>query len=97
LFARVKGKAENALKKLPFKRLYIFRPGGIMPVNLPNNLAFKKKLKFGFVKFLFPVFPRIGISMVHLAQAMLILVKDRKPSVLLENKDIKKIVINASV
>ncbi|WP_339420461.1 MULTISPECIES: NAD(P)H-binding protein [unclassified Pseudomonas] len=32
MWARVKGKTENALKKLPFKGVYLFRPGIIQPL-----------------------------------------------------------------
>ena len=31
MWARVKGKTENDLMKLPFKKVYNFRPGGIRP------------------------------------------------------------------
>ena len=33
MWARVKGRAENALAKLPFKAAYMFRPGGIRPIH----------------------------------------------------------------
>ncbi|MFA6261516.1 MAG: NAD-dependent epimerase/dehydratase family protein [Bacteroidia bacterium] len=32
MWARVKGKTENDLKKLPFKHVYLFRPGYIQPI-----------------------------------------------------------------
>jgi uncharacterized protein YbjT (DUF2867 family) len=33
MWARVKGRTENALKKLPFKSVYLFRPGIIEPMD----------------------------------------------------------------
>src|SRR6202040_2786613 len=33
MWARVKGKTENALLRLPFKRAYMFRPGIIQPLH----------------------------------------------------------------
>lgn len=33
MWARVKGKTENALKNLPFKAVYLFRPGIIQPLH----------------------------------------------------------------
>lgn len=33
MWARVKGKTENALKRLPFKAVYLFRPGVIQPLH----------------------------------------------------------------
>ena len=33
MWARVKGKTENALRRLPFRGVYLFRPGVIQPLN----------------------------------------------------------------
>ena len=33
MWARVKGKTENDLLKLPFKAAYMFRPAGIQPLH----------------------------------------------------------------
>ena len=33
MWARVKGQAENALRRLPFKAVYVFRPGAIRPLH----------------------------------------------------------------
>jgi uncharacterized protein YbjT (DUF2867 family) len=38
MWARVKGRTENHLKKLPFKSVYLFRPGLMKPVEGQNNL-----------------------------------------------------------
>jgi hypothetical protein len=45
MWARVKGKTENDLMKLPFKKVYNFRPGIIKPTKgLKNTLSFYKYL-----------------------------------------------------
>jgi len=45
MWARVKGKTENDLMKLPFKQVYNFRPGVLQPgKDLKNTLAFYKYL-----------------------------------------------------
>ena len=45
MWARVKGKTENDLTKLPFKQVYNFRPGIIEPTKgLKNTLSFYKYL-----------------------------------------------------
>ncbi len=45
MWARVKGKTENDLAKLPFKAVYAFRPGFIRPTpGLKNALTFAKVL-----------------------------------------------------
>ncbi len=57
MWARVKGKTENDLAKLPFKAVYSFRPGFIKPIRgLQNTLAFAKALGplFPALRFLFP-------------------------------------------
>ena len=52
MWARVKGKTENDLAKLPFKAAYAFRPGFMLPTKgLKNTLSFYK-----YVTWLFPVF-----------------------------------------
>ncbi len=45
MWARIKGKTENDLRTLPFKGVYLFRPGYIKPIRgLKNSLAFAKVL-----------------------------------------------------
>lgn len=51
MWARVKGKTENDLMKLPFKKVYNFRPGYMQPTKgLKNSLRFYK-----FVSWLYPL------------------------------------------
>jgi hypothetical protein len=74
MWARVKGKTENDLMKLPFKSVYNFRPGVIKPTKgLKNTLAFYK-----YLGWLIPVIQLIapgsvvklkelGLAMIHAA------------------------------
>lgn len=91
LFARVKGKTENALKNLPFKQLIIARPGGIKPITKNPNAPFVNKL----VLPLFPIMelfaPSLVITSVDLAKALLYLVKNGTDKLILENVDLKNI------
>lgn len=89
LFARIKGKTENNLKRLPFRKLYIARAGGIIPVHKKENAAF-------FEKVLIPVYPILNllmpskmISSVDLARAMLDLAKRGADRIVLENPELK--------
>jgi hypothetical protein len=51
MWARVKGKTENDLMKLPFRQVFAFRPGFIKPTpGLKNSHAFYK-----FINWLYPV------------------------------------------
>jgi uncharacterized protein YbjT (DUF2867 family) len=92
LFARVKGKTENNLKRLPFKKLYIARAGEIIPVHRKGNAAFLEKLLIP----LYPVFqlvmPGKMISSVVLANALLALAKNGAERTVLENPELKKLV-----
>ncbi|MND61389.1 hypothetical protein D3C80_526470 [compost metagenome] len=70
-WARVKGKTENDLMKMPFKSVYAFRPGILKPtVGLKNTLPYYKY--FGW---LYPIikllFPNGGSSLKELGLAMI--------------------------
>lgn len=56
MWARVKGKTENDLMKLPFKKVYNFRPGGLQPTKgLKNTLPYYK-----YLGWLLPIVKRIA-------------------------------------
>ncbi len=76
MWARVKGKTENDLLRLPFRAAYMFRPGYIHPTEGLRN-AHKY---YSFLKWLYPllriVVPRhvvtlrqLGLAMIHAATA----------------------------
>lgn len=70
-WARVKGKTENDLMKLPFKKVYNFRPGLIRPTKgLKNAPGFYK-----YINWLYPlmrsVFPQYVSTLKELADAMI--------------------------
>ena len=51
MWARVKGKTENDLMKLPFKAAYMFRPGYIQPTKgLKNTYQFYKMIVGGVIR-----------------------------------------------
>ena len=76
MWARVKGRTENHLAKLPFKAVYAFRPGLMKPVEGQKNV----KRIFEIVAWPFPLwkvlFPKsvcaledVGLAMIRVAQA----------------------------
>ena len=92
MWARVKGKTENDLMKLPFKRVYNFRPGGIEPfLPLKPTQTFYKTYKY--LKWLFSLMkvitPGFVITLKDLAAAMInaSLIGYSKP--ILEMRDMK--------
>ncbi len=89
MWARVKGKTENDLMKLPFKQVYNFRPGVIEPTKgLKNTLPYYKY--FGW---LLPVIKIIGpnyiSSLQEIGLAMIHAVTKGYNKQVLEVKDIK--------
>ena len=71
MWARVKGKTENDLMKLPFKKVYAFRPGFLQPSKGLKNVH---KYYAGF-RFLYPVlrsiFPKYVSTLKELGLAMI--------------------------
>ena len=94
-FARYKGMAENALLKVGFPRVHIFRPGYIYP-SKPRD---EPNLTYRLMRPLYPVvrriYPNIGISSDDLARGMLQAGLSGTPghaSPILENRDIRRLV-----
>jgi uncharacterized protein YbjT (DUF2867 family) len=72
MWARVKGKTENDLKKLPFKSVYLFRPGLMKPIKGQKNVKpiFKAAgLLYPVLKLLSPrntcTLEDVGLAMIH--------------------------------
>lgn len=90
MWARVKGKTENALRKLGFKGAYNFRPGFMKPVEGQKNV------KWFFKPFIwiFPaVFPSKSLTLREVGIAMINAVLKGYPTSTLEIKDIKNLAI----
>lgn len=85
LLARVKGKTEIALLKLPFKHFHIIRPGDIQPSQWNPNAPFSEKIVYPLFKLLMPKFV---ITSVQLDKAMLYIAKHNTDRQLLENTDL---------
>jgi uncharacterized protein YbjT (DUF2867 family) len=91
LFARVKGKTENALRRLGMQTLYIVRPGGIRPINKNPNAPFIYKLFLPLFPVLEAIRPSKVINSVQLAKAMLHIVKTKPDKIIFENIELKLI------
>jgi uncharacterized protein YbjT (DUF2867 family) len=92
MWARVKGKTENELMKLPFKSVYNFRPAGIIPfLPLKPSQTFYKSFKY--LGWLFPVLkvliPNYIVTLKDLAAAMINSSLTGYSKNILEVKDIK--------
>jgi hypothetical protein len=91
MWARVKGKTENDLFKLPFKQVYAFRPGFILPTKgLKQAHTFYK-----YISWLYPigraVFPGGFCTLREIGLSMIDIVKYGYAKQVIEGKDIIKL------
>jgi len=90
MWARVKGKTENTLRKLGFRAVYNFRSGFMKPVEGQKNV------KWFFKPFIwiFPaVLPTKSLTLREVGRAMIYAVQKGYPTSTLEIKDIKNLAI----
>lgn len=92
MWARVKGKTENDLLKLPFKAAYMFRPGAIQPMDGITTKVKMYRLLLVLFGFLLPLarklFPRHVTTTRILGRAMIKAARDGAPSKWVESWDI---------
>src|SRR3978361_1236923 len=92
MWARVKGKTENDLLKLPFKAAYMFRPAGIQPLH-----GVKSKTPWinavylvtaPLLSYLTRAAPAYMTTSERLGRAMIKVARDGYPKPILESEDI---------
>jgi uncharacterized protein YbjT (DUF2867 family) len=92
MWARVKGRTENALLCLPFRAIYIFRPGLIQPLHGARSRTSSYRLIYSMTKPLWPVlrllFPKSVLTTQMIGQAMLAVARYGAPKAVLEAADI---------
>src|SRR5207248_10750976 len=92
MWARVKGRTENALQRLPFKAAYAFRPGIIQPLHgvrskTPVYQAFYVATT-PILSLLHRLFPGLVLTTEDIGRAMLVAAKRGAPKPVLESRDI---------
>ncbi|EKS34254.1 NAD-dependent epimerase/dehydratase family protein [Afipia broomeae] len=94
MWARVKGKTENDLLKLPFRAAYMFRPGAIQPLHgVRSKTAWVQALYVmtgPLLGFLHQVAPKYVTTTEEVGRAMLNVAKRGYPRPILEMDDIHK-------
>jgi putative NADH-flavin reductase len=88
MWARVKGKTENDLHKLPFKGQYNFRPGFMSHFKEQKNIKFIFKI---FAAIIPNLFPKSSLTLQEVGRAMINATIDSYPKNILEISDIKSI------
>ena len=95
MWARVKGQTENALRRLPFKATYMFRPGYIQPRHGIRSKTRLYRAIYAVVSPLFPVFealaPRRVTTTDRVGLAMLEVARHGTSQPILENADINRL------
>ncbi len=92
MWARVKGRTENAILRLPFKGAYAFRPGVIQPLHGIRSRTTIYNVGYAIFKPLMPIlrwaFPGQILTTEKIGRAMLKVARSGAPKRILEAKDI---------
>ena len=94
-WARVKGKTENDLLKLPFKAAYMFRPAGIQPLHgVRSRTAWIQAIYVvaaPLLSYLARTSPKFMTTSEQLGRAMIKVARNGYPKPVLESEDINAI------
>jgi uncharacterized protein YbjT (DUF2867 family) len=95
MWARVKGKTENDLLKLPFKAAYMFRPAGIQPLHgVRSRTAWVQAIYVvasPLLTWLDRVAPKYMTTTEQVGRAMIKVARDGYPKPVLESEDINRV------
>jgi uncharacterized protein YbjT (DUF2867 family) len=96
MWARVKGKAENEILRMPFKAAYVFRPAYIQPL---NGIQSRTKLYRTLYAVIAPLYPLIKLLLPgyvttteQLGRAMIKVAKNGATKHVIESSDIARII-----
>jgi len=94
MWARVKGKTENDLLKLPFKAAYMFRPAGIQPLHgIRSKTGWVQAIYVGtapLLSLLNRLTPTYMTTTEQVGRAMIKVARDGYPKPVLESDDINR-------
>ncbi|WP_394790618.1 NAD(P)H-binding protein [Rhodoferax sp.] len=97
MWARVKGRTENALLRQPFKAVYLFRPGVIQPLDGVQSKTGSYRIFYSLAKPLLPLLrallPNQILTTRQVGLAMLHCVKAGAPQAVLESRDIRALTL----
>ena len=95
MWARVKGKTENALLRLPFKAVYLFRPAGIRPLHGITSRTRAYRIFYALAWPILPLltwaFPGFMTTTEGIGRAMLKAARAGAPKAVLESRDINEL------
>jgi hypothetical protein len=95
MWARVKGKTENDLLKLPFKAAYMFRPAGIQPLHGVRSKTAWYQAAYTVAAPLLTLLNRIAPNYMttteQVGRAMIAVARNGYPKPVLESEDINRL------
>ena len=97
MWARVKGRTENALLSLPFRAAYMFRPGAIMPLHGIRSSTRWYNIMYAVIRPIYPLLRRVAPTMIttteRLGRAMLAVARKGYATHVLEMSDINRLAV----
>jgi uncharacterized protein YbjT (DUF2867 family) len=95
MWARVKGRTENALLSMPFRAAYMFRPGAIMPLHGIRSSTRWYNVAYAAIKPIYPLLKRVAPTIIttteQLGRAMLAVARKGYSTHVLEMADINRL------
>jgi hypothetical protein len=95
MWARVKGKTENDLLKLPFKAAYMFRPAAIQPLHGVKSKTAWVQTVYGvagpLLTLLNKMAPQYVTTTEQVGRAMIKVAREGFPKSVLESEDINRV------
>jgi uncharacterized protein YbjT (DUF2867 family) len=95
MWARVKGRTENALLSMPFKAAYMFRPGAIIPLHGIRSSTRWYNAMYVVIKPLYPILRRLAptkfTTTEQLGRAMIAVGRNGYSRHVLETTDINRL------
>jgi len=97
MWARVKGRTENALLSLPFRAAYMFRPGAIMPLHGIRSSTRWYNAAYAIIRPIYPLLRRVAPTMIttteKLGKAMIAVARNGYSTHVLEMSDINRLAV----
>jgi uncharacterized protein YbjT (DUF2867 family) len=97
MWARVKGRTENALLSLPFRAAYMFRPGAIMPLHGIRSSTRWYNAAYAIIRPIYPLLSRVAPTMIttteKLGKAMIAVARNGYSTHVLEMSDINRLAV----
>ncbi|MCI4362603.1 MAG: epimerase, partial [Thermoplasmata archaeon] len=89
---RVKGRTENALLRLPFRNIFLFRPGAIQPLHGIRSKTPAYRIIYLLIRPLLPLFLRWAPGSVttteRVGRAMIRVARDGAPGAIIDTRQI---------